>query len=99
MPKFRKKPVVIEAFQMTKKHRWDNHDWPNWLHRAWNMKPQETGCFYCKNGGEQLFIRTLEGEHQVSFDDFIIQGVHGELYPCKPDIFRKTYEPIEASPI
>jgi hypothetical protein len=100
MTKFRKKPVVIEAFQMTKECRWDNSEWPRWLHEAWNKESNESGCLFCINDqahpgpGEQLCIRTLEGIHQVSFDDWIIQGVQGELYPCKPDIFEQTYEKV-----
>lgn len=45
----------------------------------------ETGC-------NELFIKTLEGTHHASFGDYIIKGVNGEFYPCKPDIFEKTYE-------
>ena len=99
MPKFRKKPVVIEAFQMTRKHRQDNTDWPNWLHQAWNKDPHETGCVCCEDfpnsdGTDRLVIVTLEGRQIVSWGDFIIQGVQGELYPCKPDIFKATYEAL-----
>ena len=42
----------------------------------------------------ELFIETLEGIHHVSVWDYVIKGVNGELYPCKPDIFEKTYENI-----
>ncbi len=44
---------------------------------------------------EELMIQTLEGKMKASPGDWIITGVHGEKYPCKPDIFEKTYEPIE----
>lgn len=44
---------------------------------------------------EELMIQTLEGNMKASPGDWIITGVHGEKYPCKPDIFEKTYEPIE----
>jgi len=92
MAKFRKKPIIIEAFQMTKERRWDNKDWPQWLHEAWNKDASEKGCFYCDMAeGKYLFIKTLEGDHTVSYGDYIIQGVEGELYACKPDIFEKTY--------
>lgn len=43
-----------------------------------------------------LVIKTLEGEHLANIGDYIIKGVHGEFYPCKPDIFRETYEEVEA---
>ena len=42
--------------------------------------------------GPELYIKTLEGEHHASVGDYIIQGVQGEIYPCKPDIFEATYE-------
>lgn len=101
MAKYRKKPVIIEAFQMTKERRWDNSEWPEWLHRAWNKEPNEPGCLFCIDDpgmigpGERLCITTLEGVHAVNFGDFIIQGVQGELYSCKPDIFHATYERVE----
>ena len=99
--KFRKKPVVIEAFQMTEERRTNNADWPNWLHEAWMLDREAPGSLYPTEEGTgdgRLSIGTLEGQHLVSWGDWIIQGVHGELYPCKPDIFAKTYEPAEASP-
>ena len=91
MAKYRKKPVVIEAFQMTKESRWNNSNWPNWLHEAW-QKDSSEGALWCDDGGEELFCGTLEGVHKVTFGDYIIKGVKGEIYPCKPDIFKATYE-------
>jgi len=98
--KYRKKPVVIEAFQMTRERRENNIDWPNWLNKAWNEKIGTIGAVWCKeyplsNGKDNLMVGTLEGIHIVDFDDYIIQGVKGELYPCKPDIFELTYEKVE----
>jgi hypothetical protein len=95
--KFRKKPVVIEAFQMTRERRYDNSDWPNWLHEAWNKPIGEGILFIDPNDSslKQLCISTLEGVHRISWGDWIIRGVKGELYPCKPDIFDMTYESIE----
>lgn len=101
MPMYRKKPIEIEAFQMTKERRWDNSEWPEWLNKAWQLEWNEPGALFCidENGligpGERLCITTLEGTHSVTFGDWIIQGVAGELYPCKPDIFEKTYEAVE----
>lgn len=99
MYKYRKKPVVIEAFQMTKERRQDNRDWPHWLHQAWNLKSTEVGSVSCENypqsdGADRLAIRTLEGVMTVEWNDYIIQGVKGELYACKPDIFAATYEAV-----
>jgi hypothetical protein len=98
--KFRKKPVVIEAFQMTKERRNDNSDWPEWLNLAWNKPWHEVGAVNSENwphgtGEDRLMIHTLEGKMTVEWNDFIIQGVNGELYSCKPDIFEKTYEEVK----
>lgn len=82
--KFRKKPVVIEAVQ------WFKGDKPQSC-----MKPY-TGELTEKLPGYIgfYFIETLEGNHHVSDGDWIIKGVAGEFYPCKPDIFKKTYEAV-----
>ncbi len=98
--KFRKKPVVIEAFQMTEERRRDNLDWPNWLHEAWQKDGGDIGSVSPKDwpnsdGTDKLIIKTLEGFQTVYWGDWIIKGVQGELYPCKPDIFEQTYEPVE----
>jgi hypothetical protein len=88
--------VVIEAFQMTEARRWDNSEWPDWLNRAWNVAPDVPGSLQLRDAaGVLLEIVTLEGCHAVSWGDWIIQGVKGELYPCKPDIFEATYEAVE----
>ena len=97
--KYRKKPVVIEAFQMTEERRASNMDWPGWLHEAWQKDTHETGSlspgkFPLSCNPDELQITSLEGEMLVNFDDWIIQGVKGELYPCKPDIFAATYEKV-----
>ena len=101
MAKYRKKPVVVEAFQMTEERRRDNSEWPNWLHMAWQEdcdKPNSVSpaSFPHSDGTDHLVIKTLEGDHHVSWGDWIIKGIKGELYPCKPDIFEMTYEPVEA---
>ena len=100
MIKYRKKPVVIEAFQMTEERRGDNRDWPWWLNYAWCKDyPQEGAVWPEKyphsDGADRLCIGTLEGVQVVSWDDYIIRGVKGEIYACKPDIFEATYEPVE----
>ena len=97
MAKYRKKPVVIEAFQMTRARRTNNIAWPNWLHKAWNMEPGEGALFIDADDPERqkLVIGTLEGVHRVQWDDFIIQGIKGELYSCKPNIFDATYTLVE----
>lgn len=91
--RFRKKPVIIEAFQMTEARRWDNSEWPDWLNRAWNMEPSEGAMWIDAHdsSNERLLIGTKEGVLHVAWGDWIIQGVKGELYACKPDIFEMTY--------
>lgn len=97
--RYRKKPVVIEAFQMTQERRISNFDWPKWMHTAWCKDTTEIGALYPENfpssdGTDRLRIATLEGNQLVSWGDYIIQGVQGEIYPCKPEIFETTYEAV-----
>jgi hypothetical protein len=80
--KYRKKPVVIEAFHYT--GMGDAFGLGEWA--------QQRGVFYWDDNNV-LHVKTLEGEHIASEGDWIIKGVAGEFYPCKPDIFEKTYEP------
>ena len=85
MGKFRKKPVVIEATRWFK-----NGDHPlvkpATMEQAAGLTP---GVLWQHCG----WVRTLEGGHVVNPGDWIIEGVKGEHYPCKPDIFQATYEP------
>jgi len=92
--KYRKKPVVIEAFQMTKERREDNSEWPNWMHHAWNSGTLGCVDYPHSNGKDGLYINTLEGRMVVDWGDYIIRGVQGELYPCKPQIFEMTHEKV-----
>ena len=96
MALYRKKPVIISAFQMTRDRREDNSEWPYWLHEAWNLEPGEGALFIDPDDPERLCIGTLEGVCRVEWDDWIIRGVKGEIYPCKPDIFDATYELLES---
>lgn len=93
MSKYRKKPIVIEAFQMTEERREDNSEWPNWLHKAWNKSLNEDGALV-SGSGNRLAIFTSEGVMAIDWNDWIIQGVKGELYPCKPGTFEATYEAV-----
>lgn len=83
--KFRKKPVVIEAYQLPG----TGEDVPESFHDWCN----EVGFTEFESGrDETLVIPTLEGDMVASPGDWIIKGVKGEFYPCKPDIFAATYE-------
>ena len=83
MAKYRKKPVVIEAVQYT---------YPASVELL--MLLQKGKCAYCFEGA-RLFLNTLEGTMHATPGDYVILGVNKELYPCKPDIFKKTYEKVE----
>ncbi len=98
MPKFRKKPVVIEAFQMTKERRGDNSEWPNWLKQAWNGRRGKEGSVWPapEFGDVMVVCGVLGGYAAVYADDWILCGTQGEIYPCKPDIFEQTYKPFES---
>lgn len=90
MSKFRKKPVVIEAFKWTGGP--DQEDDPVWI-----VKAIKKGDVFIEGSPTPiLFIKTLEGVMSAGVGDFIIQGVKGEIYPCKPDIFEATYEAVDA---
>lgn len=83
MGQFRKKPVIIEAVQ------WPcDHPAVQYCDCATKPGMARSNCGY-------PFIQTLEGPLRVSIGDWIITGVNGEHYPCKPDIFAKTYEAVE----
>ena len=96
MPKFRKKPVVIEAYQWTKVEQY-----PAGRERDVNFYSPAVfdSQSKCKHCGDIMdnhgWIDTLEGGHIVCPNDWVITGIVGEKYPCKPDIFEATYEPVE----
>lgn len=85
MAQYRKKPVVIEAIQL------ENLEIPN-LMAIQQLVGLGKDIFKVESDG--LVIKTLEGDMKASIGDFIIKGVQGEFYPCKPDIFEKTYEKV-----
>jgi hypothetical protein len=84
--KYRKKPIIIEAFKWTGGP--DQTEDPIWI-----IEAIKTGNVYF--GNNTMRIKTLEGIMTANIGDWIIQGVNGEIYPCKPDIFEKTYELVK----
>ena len=86
MGKYRKKPVVIEAVQFTGSNAFEVWAFMGRLDLIDNMDLHNT---------DHPVIRTLEGTMNTSPGDWIIKGIAGEFYPCKPDIFAKTYEPVD----
>jgi len=89
--KFRKKPVTVEAVQ------WFRHGDSPEVREPTPMEYDMLNLLVRMLEGEGPFgiIQTLEGPHIVSPGDWVITGVAGEKYPCKPDIFEATYEPVE----
>src|SRR3990167_2486754 len=97
MSRFRKKPVVIEAMQFdgsvesaTAICEWAGHD----------IESEEPWIDFVVHDSEprdahDVQVHTLEGDMLVSVNDWVIRGVKGEFYPCKPDIFAATYEAVE----
>jgi hypothetical protein len=87
MGRFRKKPVEIEAIQFNGSNHFQCLDFCGGMACAHGIHPTKN----------VLIISTLEGDMTASPGDWIIRGVKGELYPCKPDIFEATYEAVEMS--
>lgn len=97
MAKFRKKPIVIEAFKWTADEKQEED--PEWM-----VEPINNGEVYFLDSGTpvvKMAIKTLEGTMIADRGDWIIKGIKNELYPCKPDIFEATYDKVEenATPI
>lgn len=100
MPFYRKKPVIIEAVQLT---------WKNWSHVCEFLgsiispsNPARQSDEFSAHCGElgpyiELTIPTLEGDHIAKHGDWIIKGIASEFYPCKPDIFEATYDALVPS--
>jgi hypothetical protein len=85
MPRFRKKPVEVEAVQFTEESKDQVFNWVRCTKAAGTDV----------DGSPFLKIQTLEGVMLAEVGDWIIRGVAGEFYPCKPDIFDATYEPLD----
>lgn len=87
--KFRKKPVVIDAMKFTEETKEQVLEW---------LKSNDCVSYYVRDGHIAptlvLRIKTLEGVMTATEGDWIIRGVQGEFYPCKPDIFAETYEEV-----
>ena len=91
MAKYRKKPVIIEAWKVRELLNLAAHDFwklPDRIREAYDKVEVVFAA-------AAIHINTLEGTMIAEQDDFVIQGVQNELYPCKPAIFEATYEPVE----
>jgi hypothetical protein len=97
MTKYRKKPVVVEAMQLSSESIFKvvsfiNSKKPDVKSNMASEKWYDFECRVIEDKG--LVIKTLEGSIFASMGDYIIKGVQGEFYPCKPDIFADTYEAV-----
>jgi hypothetical protein len=88
--KYRKKPVVIEAMQLTETNMLDVISWINK-----DSPPSDKSVVLQDNSTNSIIIRTLEGNMAAVVGDWIIKGVMGEYYPCRNDIFQATYSQAE----
>ncbi|WP_407453532.1 hypothetical protein [Methanobrevibacter sp.] len=86
--KYRKKPVVIEAIQLTRNNRNEIREFVGRTLIGYWCEKRIDGKVYCE-------LLTLEGIMTATEGDYIIKGVQGEFYPCKPDIFEATYEEVQ----
>ena len=94
MAKFRKKPVVIDAIQLTEELFWETYDSKEPIFGQFTF----SGSYNPTNrtvGNVYIAISTLEGTMRADLNDWLIKGIKGEFYPCKPDIFENSYEPAE----
>lgn len=85
--KYIKKPIIIEAVQWTGN---------NVLYVSSFFYDNKIEAIY-DSESKAFIINTLEGQMKASIGDYIIKGIQGECYPCKPDIFEETYEPVDDS--
>lgn len=85
---YRKKPVEIEAMRLTADNPKDVCDWINRHRTGLRIGYDHTGA---------VLVETLEGVMRADIGDWVIRGVQGEFYPCKPNIFEQTYEPAEGT--
>lgn len=88
--KYRKRPVVIEAYRL------GMTEIPDWYldAKSKNTITTHNNDGRLRGGPDYALIKTLEGVMRAEYGDWIIQGIKGEIYPCKPDIFEATYEAV-----
>ncbi|MGW7734634.1 hypothetical protein [Bacillus velezensis] len=96
MTRYKKRPIEVEAFEY-------GTDWPDWFHDK--VKSSDVVTYagiipssdpFERSEGLWCEIKTLEGIMTAKEGDWIIKGINGEIYPCKPDIFKKTYEKVDS---
>ena len=90
--RYRKRPVLIEAMQVTSDgiHEGTIEDWTDGHARFGSLVRSPLGDIISAH----MLIQTLEGTMRADLGDYVIRGVQGEFYPCKPDIFKATYQEV-----
>jgi hypothetical protein len=93
MAQYRKKPVIIEAIQYNNLNR---EEIEKFVGKKLHQELETETAYLAGKGSPKfsLIIETLEGNHKAMPNDYIIKGIKGEFYPCKPDIFEATYEKL-----
>lgn len=92
MPKYKKKPVVIDAMEFKSNNESNDKNLNEIC--IWANQGKQATDLHLWHNGTSIFIQTLEGTMRADVGDFIIKGVQGEFYPCKPDIFAATYDGV-----
>ena len=94
--KYRKKPVVVEAFRLTEENYHEPEQWPEWAQEnyAYEINDHDSKIWHSRGRRRQVIIRCFGDDVEAENGDWIIRGVDGEIYPCKHSIFVKTYEPV-----
>lgn len=92
--KYRKKPVVVEAERFETNNEPDDNNLNTLV--EWINVETRGPSLMARHDGTQIYIVTLEGTRIAQVGDYIIKGIKGEFYPCRPDIFEATYELVDA---
>ena len=90
MSTYIKRPIPIEAVQINGTDSEDQKTWPAWVFRAWQSEKGNVGAMWLR-ADKNLMVGTLEGHLCITPGDYLIQGIRGELYPCKESIFKEAY--------
>jgi len=90
MPQYKKKPIIIQAEEMTEKNLKNNKNWPAWLKEAWKKPPEDIGAFYiCEDDSYEVV--TKFGAVEVPIGVMMVRGRDGELYPCEKKLFLENH--------
>ena len=94
--RYRTRTATIDAFQLTKENRWNNVDWPQWMHIAWNTGDNKGGV-YGSEKMDNLFAVTDNGTETVRIGDWIVMGSSNDLSVISDDVFNRIYQPMKVT--